>query len=208
MVHSNLMAQANVTRSEATKRLKWQLKALEFLIQLSESDPAALVSSEQPGDLLNVCAGLARLVHPLPDGGEKVPHPGAFWMEQFRSHPALLTQLIKELAEFLLHVADDFQCSITPRPDTRFVITPEFRIESRHPIQSVAVVLGWLLVLVGPTFKPRRCNREACRRIFIPNRPKQTFCTRKCASAAAFERYKEKLGPEAYRASRVRKSLW
>ncbi len=46
----------------------------------------------------------------------------------------------------------------------------------------------------------RRCRRESCRKIFLAERPKQIFCTRKCAGAAAFERYKQNLGEEAYQA--------
>jgi hypothetical protein len=46
----------------------------------------------------------------------------------------------------------------------------------------------------------RRCAREKCQRVFLASRPKQVFCGRPCASISAFERYKEGMGEEAYRA--------
>jgi hypothetical protein len=50
----------------------------------------------------------------------------------------------------------------------------------------------------------RRCKRESCRRLFVAARPRQVFCDRKCASAAAFERYmrSEKYAEAHRRASR------
>ena len=46
----------------------------------------------------------------------------------------------------------------------------------------------------------RRCEREPCKRVFQAARPKQRFCSHKCASAAAFENYKRQIGEEAYKA--------
>jgi hypothetical protein len=45
----------------------------------------------------------------------------------------------------------------------------------------------------------RLCDRQPCRRIFLKTRPKQIFCSRRCASAAAGVRFLVKYGEEGAR---------
>ena len=87
-----------------------------------------------------------------------------------------------------------------------FLLTP-----SKDDSKYFAKRLGFFLTLhlcSEEGQKVRMCARQDCPRFFLANRPKQEYCSRKCANAVAFEhhveRQKKTLGEEAYRARRAK----
>jgi hypothetical protein len=46
----------------------------------------------------------------------------------------------------------------------------------------------------------RRCTREGCNRIFLAERPKQIYCSRRCASASTLAAYRQEIGEEEFKA--------
>jgi hypothetical protein len=173
-------------------------------------------------ELLNLCAGLVgRGFH---WGPSKTPREGAAarlteeseqLAQRFRAEPDALNQLIEGLRKLFDAVADGQRYQIRFLPGAGFILdasalhagregiavfeTPEDRAGF---IQGVLLGTAFYVTWSSGEALVRRCAREACRRVFLATRPKQIFCTRRCASAAVFERYKEKLGKEEYRSKR------
>ena len=187
---------------------------LAFMLTLSQAEPQPLLAAERRGDLLNLCTGLRGrgFCWEPPKTGAR----GAEWLVQeserlaqkLRAEPAALKELIEELRKFFDAVADGGRCEIRFMPSSAFVlqaVAPE--APSERPFSFVtpagrdgfiqSVVLGAALYVAwSPEAIVRRCAREACRRVFLATRPKQIFCGRRCASAAAFEDYKQAHGEE------------
>ena len=201
---------------KATERLRRE--NIAFMLTLSQTEPQTLLAAAQPWDLLKLCAGLCeRRIFWEPS---KTTRRGAEWLAQesewlaqrFRAEPDALKELIEELRKFFDAVADGGRCEIRFMSGSAFVLkaaAPEAPRQRPFSFETPAgrdgfiqsVVLGAALYVAwSPEAMVRRCAREACRRVFLATRPKQIFCSRRCASAAVFERYKKKLGEEEYRA--------
>lgn len=206
---SDVRAEKKATRDFAGK-------ALDFLIRLSETDPVVLASG-QPGDLPNAIFGLYRFAF-LVLQNERVSHgrPDEIdrLTESLRRRPDLLRPIIDSARDLLAAAADGgrFEWNLDPGSKLIFDGAKDAASNQRLVLsnakepplgleQAVAVrAMQYLGTEAGGTV--RRCARSlSCRRIFLATRPKQLFCTRRCASAAAFERYKAGLGEEDYRAS-------
>lgn len=191
---------------------------IAFMLTMSQTEPQTLLAANQPWDLLKLCAGLRS--RGFCWGPSKTTRRGAEWLAQeserlaqnFRAEPDALKELIEELRKFFDAVADGGDCTIVFGRGSKFVLkaaapeTPRERTFSFETpptrdgfIQSV-VFGAALYVCWSPEAMVRRCERGSCQRIFLATRPKQIFCSRRCASAAVFERYKKKLGEENYRA--------
>jgi len=184
---------------------------IEFLIRLSETNPVELAASEQPGDLPNLVYGFYRFGFAMPrdDLGESPADAANRLASDIRADPEKHLRPIIKPVNALLAVAADgagtFHWSVQPKTELIFrgkgngpkaiLFTPE----GSHALEQ-SVMFGAIQCLDSEEGRMvRRCKREACRHIFLANRPKQVFCTRKCASAAAFEQYKKGLGEVAYR---------
>jgi hypothetical protein len=131
--------------------------------------------------------------------------------QDLRADPKCLQTLIKELGEFLSTVADGGVCKIHLMAGSSGILDAGALKAGRSPSVWISspgsrsgliqgVLFGVLFLLSkGEGAMLRRCARDVCRRVFLAKRPKQIFCDRPCASAAAFERYKQERGDEAYR---------
>jgi hypothetical protein len=198
---------SNPTKAQA--RLLRQ--AIEFLINLSQTDPAAIAASEQPGDLLNLIFGLFAygLVWPRGDLKEEVERMTL----AARANPQLLRRPIELLGTLLAAMADggSFEWPLVPRTTLVFdrASTPACRMTMRTPrgareLEQSVLFAAMLLLSNTEGEMVRRCARETCKRIFLAARPKQIFCGRRCASAAAFKRYQQELGQDAFKAKHRR----
>jgi hypothetical protein len=188
---------------------RYRRGAIDFAIRLSRTDPVTLVSSEQPGDLPNLIHDLYRFgflwpVHDLKDEADRL-------VEALRKKPSLLHPALQAARELLAAAASGGLFEWIVHPRTKFVFdgaskaasTPRTtishpRVGLRALQQAVVWRLGWALDSVEGEMV-RMCSRDGCSRVFLAARPKQIYCTRRCASAAVFERYKQKLGVEEYR---------
>jgi hypothetical protein len=172
------------------------------------------LAGEQPGDLLNICAGLVSrgwLLRPRQDG-VLVADPYRL-AQDFRADPQTLERIIEELRQLFDAVADGRAYELRVLPGSSVVFDagalkagkPPY-IWHREQTGRDGMVQAAVWSAIGTLDHSeegamvRRCQREACRRVFLATRPKQVFCGRPCASAAVFERYKQKLGEEGYRA--------
>jgi hypothetical protein len=194
---------------------RWRRDGITFLLDLSRVEAEKLLGSEQPGDLLNVCAGLSRFSNPVSrDSTEAgtLATAAENLAQDLRRDPKCLEKLIKQLREFLSTVAGGGVCTIQIMPGSKAVLHAGALKAGRSPSAWMnspasrngliqAVLFGaFFLLSKGEGAMLRRCQREACKRVFLAKRPKQIFCDRPCASAAAFERYKDNLGADKYRA--------
>jgi hypothetical protein len=75
------------------------------------------------------------------------------------------------------------------------------RVPQSHPDRLTAVFLFHAMEQLNSEqgMMIRRCARTGCRRIFLAERPKQIYCSRRCASAATVEAYKQKIGEEKFK---------
>ena len=98
----------NFPRPAITKMTKVERrKALDFLIRLSETDPAALVSPERPGDVANLVAGLFRYgLIAATTYLRQYPQPQPTITAQIRDEPEVLRPLITKTKELLSAAAD------------------------------------------------------------------------------------------------------
>jgi hypothetical protein len=182
--------------------------AIGFLIRLSETDPAALLGSERPGDLPNLIADLYRfrLISSVKtEAGVKR------LADSVRSNAMLLEPLPALVGKLLTAAADKqhFEWKLQPGTKAIFEGTVEatspgrmilFTPEGPRDFQQAVVMTAMQFLNRDGGDMVRRCARQACKRIFLASRPKQIFCDRPCASAAAFDRYKLDRGEETYRA--------
>jgi hypothetical protein len=194
---------------------------IEFLIRLCETDPVALAASEQPGDLLNLAYGFYRfgLTMARDDLGESPTDSASRLASDIRADPAKhLQSIIRALSALLGAAVDGKTFEWVVQPKTKLLFRGSrnaqkailFTPEGPHSLEQ-SVIFGAVQCLDGEEGRMvRRCRREVCRRIFLARRPKQIFCTRQCASAAAFERYKRERGEEVYRAEhrRTARASW
>ena len=183
---------------------------INFLIGLSQTEAAVLLSPERRGDLLNLARDLLHF-------GLAKPHkdvPPAKRIEAtafiIRGAPDRFQDVIASLRKLLSAIADgkEFLWELGEKS----LILDAGALKSGDPtnpsiyfwpitILEQSVIIGAMLELASAEgAMVRRCSRHVCGRVFLAARPKQVFCTRQCASAAVFERYKENLGEEEYRA--------
>ncbi len=205
-------------------------ECIEFLIEVSGTDPSELVSSDRPGDVLNFVSKLYRF-------GLK---PAVVEMrvglrdlaDQIETHPKrTLDPLIAKIRTLLDAAADGRNISVTLPAGSKLCFSASYqrqmeqefleyspqlvhRLLPGHSIFTLGIPSGSPLSAQLAVFifhamlqldseegsMVRRCQRESCHRVFLAGRPKQIFCTRKCAGAVAFERYKQKFGEERYQA--------
>jgi hypothetical protein len=190
---------------------RWRRQWISFLVGLGRRSAQDLLSGEQPGDLLNVCAGMVR-------GGlmwllDGAPAQGAEHFAQlFRANPKSLETLLTELRRLLDAVADGGTYELAIEPDSKIVLDAgalkagDLKRGStmHHPSNEKGMVQCVLfaaqrLLSNDEAAMVRRCDREPCKRVFQAARPKQRFCSHQCASAASFENHKRQIGEEAYR---------
>jgi hypothetical protein len=212
-------------------KLSGRQRRIAFLFQLVNSDPVALVEAEktgtQPGDLTNLAYGLLMfglLPPPRDKKGAYVKEIPREYADEvlawIRANPARLRPTIDGVRKLLEAAADGLDIEEIILPGTRVAFFGSRPAGSRAsfgtPVTDDAgkglAQLVWLTVhrLLDSEEGElvRRCKREACRCIFLASRLNQEFCSRKCANAIAFERYKAKrideVGEEAYRAEHAK----
>jgi hypothetical protein len=188
---------------------RWHRQIIAFLIRLSQSDTGALFSAERPGDLLNLAHDLLHFRFVLANGDAPTRETADSLAQWLRSRPDRFLRSIESLRKLLDAVAGRGQFQWELAKGTKVTLDAKalkagdvvrrFTFSSAGAFEQ-AMILGAMLALAseeGPMV--RRCARESCQRIFLAGRPKQIFCGRPCASAAAFERYKHERGEEAFR---------
>lgn len=183
-----------------------------WLIDLSRADATTLLSAERPGDLLNLCATLFRCGFLVPQLDVPSDLQVQRLAQRLRAAPEPLETLVSELCKVTAAVADGGGYSLEFQPGSKLTLaghavkTKEWA--SRHSLWSPstdegfvqAVVFGAIsLFSTDEAAMVRRCDREKCKRAFLATRPKQRFCSKPCASAAAFERYKTTKGEDVYK---------
>jgi hypothetical protein len=192
---------------------RFRRDSLTFLIRLAETDPVALVGSDQPGDLINLVWGFWRFAW-IGIPGETLDAKRAEarkLVEEIRAKPEMLAAMVDGVKRVLVSATgrghDEFQ--FLPETKMCFHRTPEGWVHSilwspgddrGAGLRQVGMYVAVTLIATEEGQMVRRCARKPCRRFFLATRPKQIFCGRKCASAAVFERYKQALGHEAYKA--------
>ena len=200
---------------------RWRRQGIAFLLEVSQLDANEVLNGSRPGDLLNLCAGLSKLCWPaqVTDGTEE--EKVSKWAQLLRK-PDVLAAIIDKLNGLFTAVADDDEAFNFPlEPTSSLIFDARALRAGRRPFSSLispdtkhglvqAVVHSAFVLLSEDTqgLMVQRCKREKCRgprkapRIFLAKRVGQDYCSRKCANAAAFDHYKETLGPEAFRAKR------
>ena len=183
------------------------------MIRLSETDPIALEISGQPGDLINLVYNFYRFGY-LGDSAmtydQAVVEAGEL-ADALRMKPERFELVIRGLRGVFESAADGGRFELPLLPGTKVVSYFAQDAKRTHFLWSPkgnryeglrqAVIYGALRLLdTQEGAMVRRCARKACGRVFLAARPKQIFCGRRCVNAVVFERYKQKLGDEAYRA--------
>jgi hypothetical protein len=201
-------------RSQPKSAAQFRRDSIEFLIKLSEVDPVTIATSEQPGDLINLVWNFYRFGY-LGDSAmtrERAVADARDLTDAIREKPERLGQVIEWLRLLLSKAADGGRFELPLLPGTKAVSHFSGGSQRTHFLWSPrddsyeglrqAVTYGALQLLSTQEegAMVRRCARKTCELIFLAGRPKQVFCSRRCASAAVFERYKQKLGEDAYRA--------
>jgi hypothetical protein len=201
---------------------------IEFLLYLAKVDPVALVESDPPGDLANLAWWMVKYcIAPLPfesDGnyeGQNLAEMVEKLETWIKSDPKTLGPTIRGVRQLVTAAADGTQIMmpLVEGSVTTFQGKEKGgrRVTFGVPRNAGGLGRGWAqtvclnvqnLLDTEEGELVRRCNREQCREIFLASRPNQEFCSRKCANAVAFERYKEKqideIGEEAYRAQHAK----
>jgi hypothetical protein len=203
-------------KSDPKADARFHREAIEFLIYLSNTDPAALAASERPGDLPNLIMGLWRFgivstlfrfgrVSPSGDLRRDVEQMA----QAVRANSQLLRPTIELVGKLLATTADggSFEWPLVRGTSLVFdrASKPAWRMTMQTPrgasdLEQSVTFSAMLLLSNTEGEMVRRCARQACKRIFLAVRPKQVFCGRRCASAAAFERYKQERGQDAFKA--------
>jgi len=183
--------------------------AIDFAIRLAEMDPSAIVAAEQPGDLPNLVWGLYRFGFLWALRDEKGEADRL--VESIKANPSLLRPALQAARELLAAAAVGGLFEWIVQPHTKLIFdgrskaadTPRSTVfHPRKGLRALQQAVVWRLcwALDGAEGEMvRKCARDGCSRVFLAVRPKQIYCTRRCASAAVFERYKQKLGVEEYR---------
>jgi hypothetical protein len=190
---------------------RYRREVISFLMRFSQCETGALLSPERPGDLLNLAHDLLRFRLATPVEGVVAGKEIESIAFRLRTHPEQLQAAIKSTRALLAAVADgkqfewEFEQGSTAVLDAAALKAGDparrFVYLWPHGFLKQTVVVGAMLALNSEEgAMVRRCARSICGRLFLAARPKQVYCGRQCASAAAFERYKRNLGHEAYRA--------
>jgi hypothetical protein len=201
---------------------RYRRGAIDFAIRFSGLEPAALAASDQPGDLPNLIYSLYRFGFLWPLHNQKTEADRL--VETIRMKPSLLDPAVQVAREILAAAAGGGKFEWKVESGTKILFDGASKAESAprttifmhggpHKLEQ-AVVFGLTRVLDSAEGEMvRECSREGCSRVFLAARPKQIYCSRRCASAAVFERFKkqtvQRIGEEAYkqkRAETVRKS--
>ncbi len=186
------------------------------MLALSQSDPHLLLTDEGLGDLLKVCTGLRKRGFCWDPREEpfSLAHESERLADSLRADPRALETLIDLLRRFFDVIADGLRFEM--KLDGAILVIDAQAIKAGLSqrggfdtpstrdgfVQSVVLGTALYCLYSDEAALIRRCKRESCQKVFFATRPKQIFCTRKCASAATFERYKQTLGEEGYREKR------
>jgi hypothetical protein len=203
--------------------------ALAFLLRLAETDPAMLTSPDRPGDVLNFANDLLRFGLWPASVGQKDLQDGLADLIK-ADPKRTLDPLIAQIKSLLEAAADGKDATLELPAGAKILfnaaLLKEVEQQTGRPAPLVWRMIPpfWMFSLGVPddaslssrfavfVFNAmrqldseegsmvRRCRRDLCRKLFLATRPKQIFCTRKCAGAVAFDRYKENLGKENYEA--------
>jgi hypothetical protein len=189
---------------------RWRRDMIRLVIAMADWGADAFFSEDRPGDLLNAtyafCYVFGFEVGDAEDGAE-----GARALAQkLREEPAILRSAVARLRTLLAAAADGGRYELGLETNSRAIFDGSALKAGnslvtivKSPTLEQAVTLGAMALLSQEEgAMVRRCARKTCGRIFLAARPKQIFCGRQCASAAVFERYKQKLGEEGYRSKR------
>jgi hypothetical protein len=195
-------------------------KVIEFLIAVSETDPVVLASSGRPGDVLNFVVDLAQwglgvaLIDTTALASEIRLHPKRTLGKLIEDTKRLLAARA-DGGEFRLRLPKQgelkFNAGVTRQTEKALDVPAPtaYRHSSLVPmvltldVPQGASLAAQLEVFIFNAMRDldseegamvRRCQREACHRIFQANRPKQMFCTRKCQNAVTFGRHSQKPG--------------
>jgi hypothetical protein len=197
----------------AKEAAQFRRRSLEFLIRLSEANAEILVGSEAPGDLINVVWRFFSFGYlgekPLPKA--ELEAKAQSLVGAIRATPERLTAVVEVLRVVLAKAADGGDFSLPLTPDS--AIRAHFgNGEQRHiflwsrtgdryeGLRQAVAYSAMTLLNTNEGRMVRRCARQPqCQRIFLATRPKQVFCGRPCASAAAFENYRSRMGEGTYR---------
>jgi hypothetical protein len=198
------------SREEHRLAAKARQLRVQFLIALSETDVAALDNLERPGDLLNLVAGLYRYGFISAGSGDPAREIQRRATE-IRADTALLHRCIETNRKLLAAVADKTRFDWALLPGSKFILDATRNVGSighwghftpmgSQALEQTVVLQAMHLLSDEEGRLVRRCRRLSCGRIFLATRPKQIFCSRKCASASSFENYKRQIGEEEYKA--------
>jgi hypothetical protein len=206
------MNQAESGTRDKKKATQFRRESLKFLIRLAETDPVALVASDQPGDLINLVWGFWRFSY-IGIPGETLDAKRAQarkLAEEIRAKPEMLVAVVDGVRRVLVTATGRGHGEFQLLPGTTMSIyrTPDGWVHSilyspgddPAALRQVGMYAAVTMITTEEGQMVRRCARKPCRRFFLATRPKQIFCSRQCASTVAFERYKQALGHEAYKA--------
>jgi hypothetical protein len=196
---------------------RWRRQIIAFLIRLSQDDIGALFAAERRGDLLNLAHDLLRFRFVLPNSDAPTPEVAESLTGWLRTRRGRFLESIESIRKLLGEVADTGRFSLELAKGTKVTLDAEalkasdvvrrLTFSSSADAFEQVVILAAMLALANEEgAMVRRCARESCRRIFLAARPKQVFCGRPCASAAAFERYKRWEGFKAEHRKTARES--
>jgi hypothetical protein len=215
----NMNADEESNRRSSREAARFRRESLKFLIGLSEVDLVALLSSDHPGDLLNLVWGFYRFAYlgtnslTLDEASEQARDLA----DAIRAKPERLGRAIDGVRSLLKSVTEGNEVKLEFLPGTAMVIriSPEGTRDSflyspiRRSYEGLRQTLMFKTMRLLDTEEGqlvRQCARKDCRgphgerRLFLASRPKQVFCGRRCANAATFERYRRRVDDEAYRA--------
>jgi hypothetical protein len=202
--------------ARAIAQAKYERQAIQFLIDLSEADAAALAADETA--LLNCMTDVYTFGFNRSIDTKKGKQPPLEFVNQLvsqiKADPEVLSLAIEVVGKFLAAAADDKDppSLILPtptgitfigssRPHGMFLSIPPGRA---HLAQSVGFKACEILVSQEGQWV-RRCKWESCRlgprdkehpegqpRIFLAARPIQEYCGRQCSTAASLNRFRQK----------------
>src|SRR6516162_3383921 len=126
MIRANLDTRGERHKARGPDLIRYRRLAIDFLIRLCEVDPAALTTSEEPGDLLNLAYGFYRFGFMVPrdDLGESATDAANRLASDVKADPAMHLRPIIESVNALLAVAADrhgaFHWSVQPKTEILF----------------------------------------------------------------------------------------
>ena len=203
--------------ARAMARAKFNRRAIQFLIDLSEADEIALAADEAA--LLNFMAGVYEFGFNRGGNTYIGQQSATEYVRQLaariQANPEILGLAINVVHALLAAAADDRDVTVNEpfAPDTKLIFLGSRRphitlvwapTSDKELAQALAFGTGKVLQSEEGEMV-RRCKWDNCRlgprdkehpegqrRIFLANSPRQEYCGRQCSTAASFLRFKEK----------------